>query len=458
MNRSLTSLFAAFEALLVVAIGIGIPLAPLTVLWALQFGFAPDWTDFWRSSVDIWLIGHGVDVTFTLDAATVKSLGLDGAGTPFIVTAAALGIALLTIVLGARAGRRIAQTDYRLIGNAVAIGVFALCAAGVTLSARAAGASPSLPQGIILPSLIFALGVTIGSLRTQRAATDATGSSIRDWIADWQPTTRAAVATALRGGTAAAAAVVAAGSVIVAVLIFSSYAEIITLYEGLHTEGLGGFALTLAQLAFLPNLVIWGVSWLVGPGFAIGVGSSVSPLGTSLGPIPAVPVLGALPLGDSSFGYIGLLVPIVAAFVCAALLRGRLLAVTGGPTGARGMSRTAPARRRVPAGSDNDLTQPLDLGDNDLTQPLNFDERPTPNAGIIPRLLATGLGMGVVGGALLGLLAWASSGAAGPGRLHQVGPDPLVVGLWAALEIGVAAVLGLLAAGHLPSRERAPRS
>ena len=46
MTRSLTALFAAFEAALVVAIGIAIPLAPLTVVWGIHYGFAVDWSTF----------------------------------------------------------------------------------------------------------------------------------------------------------------------------------------------------------------------------------------------------------------------------------------------------------------------------------------------------------------------------------------------------------------------------
>ncbi len=53
MTRRLTLLFSAFEALLVVAIGVAIPLVPLTIIWAAQFGFAPDWSIFWRASTDI---------------------------------------------------------------------------------------------------------------------------------------------------------------------------------------------------------------------------------------------------------------------------------------------------------------------------------------------------------------------------------------------------------------------
>jgi hypothetical protein len=60
-------------------------------------------------------------------------------------------------------------------------------------------------------------------------------------------------------------------------------------------------------------------------------------------------------------------------------------------------------------------------------------------------LIATGVGIGIVGGILFGVLAWASGGAAGPGRLADVGPNAWLVGLLAALEFGGAAILGLLA-------------
>jgi hypothetical protein len=392
MNRSLTALFAAFEAVLVVAIGVGISLAPLTILWAAQYGFAPDWWDFWRTSIDIWLVGHGVDLAITLDAAIAASTGLTGATTPFTVTMAALGFSMLTVLLGIRAGRRIAQTDHRLLGEGVAIGVFAILSFGLTLSASYPAAQPSLVQGTVLPTLVFTVGMVLGT------------RAIRAWVLGWRPQTRATVAAILRGGASSAAAIVAVASVVVAVLVVSSYAQIIELYEGLQAGALGGFALTLAQIAILPNLVLWAVSWLVGPGFAIGTGSAVSPISTTLGPIPAVPVLGALPTFDSAFAFVGILIPVLAGFLAGALL---------------GSKR---ARANV-------------LGSTIS----------------IVRTLIIGLGMGVFAGALLGLLTWASAGSAGPGRLATVGPDPMQVALWSALEIGVAATLGLLAATRLPS-------
>ena len=401
MNRSLTALFAAFEAALVVAIGIGISLAPLTVLWGVQFSFQIDWIVFWRASVDIWLVGHGVDMIFALDPATAATLGLAGADAAFPVRIAALGFALLTVLLGLRAGRRVAETKYLLLGELAAVGTFGLLSLAVTLSAVHPLARPSIVQGAIVPTLIFAAAVLVGSLRSHRPSTDAAIRPIRDAITArlmrLPSALRVSAATALRGGLASAFAVLALAAVLLAVLVAVNYAKIIGLYEGLHTEVLGGAAITLGQLVFIPTFVIWVASWLVGPGFAIGVGSSVSPLGTALGPIPAIPVFGALPTGELSFGFVGLLVPVVAAFLAAALLRPRFSAALGNH------SRTA-------------------------------------------WTIGTGAGMGVVGGVVLGCLAAFSSGAAGPGRLAQAGPDGLSVGIWAGVEIGLAAILGLVAA------------
>ena len=405
MNRSLTALFAAFEAALVVAIGIGISLAPLTILWAAQFGFQVDWAVFWRASVDIWLLGHGADMIVTLDPLVAASLGLAGADAAFQLSIAALGFAVVTVILGLRAGRRVAETRFLLLGELVAIGTFGLLSLAVTLSALHPLARPSIVQGAIFPTAVFAAAVVIGSMRGSGLPKETNLAPLRVWLAARvrmiPADVRAAIATALRGGFAAATAVIGSAGVLLGVLLALNYAAVVRLYEGLHTEVLGGISLTLAQLAFVPTFVIWVASWLVGPGFALGVGSSVSPIGTLVGPIPAIPILGALPTGTGSFALVGLLVPVLAGFLAAALLR---------PSFVRAL-------------------------------------------GAAPRLgwvIATGAGMGVVGGLILGLLAGASAGAAGPGRLQQVGPDALSVGLWAALEIALAATLGLLAAGRRP--------
>jgi len=251
----------------------------------------------------------------------------------------------------------------------------------------------------LLPTFVFALGIVIGSevLRPATTHADVLGEDANGILRGWHPEVRTIVLAGLRGGVASASVVVAASALAVAALFLANYAAIISLYESVHAGILGGIALTIGQLAVLPNLVIWGASWLIGPGFAMGTGSSVTPLGTTLGPIPAIPVLGALPAaGVLGWGFLGLLVPVLAGFFIALAVRPRL---------ARELGSLASVRS----------------------------------------FLAAGLACGVVGGILLGMLAWASAGAAGPGRLVDVGPSPLLVGGFAALEIGVASMIGLLA-------------
>ncbi|MGL4338925.1 MAG: cell division protein PerM [Rhodoglobus sp.] len=388
MNRQLTALFCALEAVLVVAVGVAIPLFPATLLWGIHFGLEIEWIVFWRAAVDTWLLGHGVDVTVTLDAATVTQLGFPAAGVPFTLTIALLGFSLLSVLLGVRAGRRIAQTRHRALGALVSLGTFGLVSLLLTLSALHPVARPSLVQGTLLPSLVFALGLAIGMYRAG-VRPQWPAHRIRHWVMTWPSTVRSMLMVALRGGVAAAAAVMLCAAVLCAGAIAFSYASVITLYESLHTEVLGGVTITLGQLALLPNLVVYTASWLVGPGFALGTGSSVSPLATQLGPIPAIPVLGALPTGQLVFGFVGLLVPLVTGFVVGAVLA----------------SSARRGRERVMAA----------------------------------------LGVGLVGGVILGMLAWASAGAVGPGRLQDVGPNPLAVGAWAALELAVAALAGLSA-------------
>lgn len=415
MNRPLTVVFSALEALLVVGIGIGIPLVPLTLMWGLQYGLQIDWIVFWRAAVDIWLLGNGANMTAILDEATATTLGFVAAQTPFVLSLAPLGFALFTLLMGQRAGRRIAEVQHRNLGLLVALATFGLLSLILTLTALHELARPSIVQGAIVPTLVFAAGLALGTVvaRSRLAGTRPDDVLDRLWarMSDQTARVTSLVSTALVGGAASVAVVMLVSSVLLAVLFGVNYGEIIALYEGTHAGVLGGVALTLAQLAFVPNLVIWGASWLVGPGFALGAGSVVSPLGTSLGPVPAIPVLGALPTGDFAWGFLGLLVPVVAGFLIGAILRPRLkLGFAGKP-------------------------------------PLRWQ-------------IATGALIGACAGIILGLLAWFSAGSAGPGRLAEIGPNPLLVGLLTLLEVGIAATLGLIvaSAGGRPEEERADAS
>jgi hypothetical protein len=404
MNRMTVALLAALDALIVAAIGIGVALVPLTVLWAVQFHLEVDWIAFWRAAADIWLLGHGVNLTISLPATLAAGFGVAHATVPFQVTISVLGFALLAVLMGVRTGMRAAETPFRATGAISAIAAYGIIGSIVTLTAGKAIVQPSLWQGIVLPTFVFGIGVLIGEgIGAARAG--ATGTRWRGLSQRLSRATRFSIAAALRAGTAASALVIAAAGVAVAILLIAKFGTVVGLYEQLQAGALGAISLTIAQLALLPNAVVWAASWLLGPGFAIGTGSSVSAVGTQLGPIPGLPLLGIVPQGSVVLGFAGLLVPVLAGYFAAALTRRRMARLPGG----------------------------------------------APSAG---RLTLIALGAGCVAGIELGLLAWWSSGAIGPGRLHEAGPNPWTVAASAAVVIAIAAVVGILTGGQRHGEDR----
>jgi hypothetical protein len=68
---------------------------------------------------------------------------------------------------------------------------------------------------------------------------------------------------------------------------------------------IGGILLLALTLLYLPNFLISTIAYFVGAGFAIGRDTLISPFSFTLGKIPALPILGALPTGKHSFYIIG---------------------------------------------------------------------------------------------------------------------------------------------------------
>lgn len=73
---------------------------------------------------------------------------------------------------------------------------------------------------------------------------------------------------------------------------------------------IGGVLLLLLNFLYLPNFLISTVAYFVGAGFAIGRETLISPLSFTLGKIPALPILGALPTGRHPLYLIGSLIVI----------------------------------------------------------------------------------------------------------------------------------------------------
>lgn len=395
MRRVLSGLLAALDAGAIVALGLAIALIPATLIWALQFGFAADFLGFYRFSANVWLLGHGVDVTVQLDPVVSASLGLGSVPAPLRLTIAILGVGLLTAQLGLRAGRRAAIADEPVISYVTALVVTALLSAVITLTAASSLSLPSRPQGVLLPTAVVAVSMFIGLVREQRRRGDDGWLERIGRAWGWYRTDivlRRDLVSSLAGGVAVAAAMLTVAGLALSVMIALNYATVVGLYQTLQAGLLGGAIVTVAQLVMFPNFVIWAAAWIVGAGFSIGTGTSVSPAGTLLGPIPGLPIFGAVPHPEGQWGFAVLLVPVLFAFIVAMVLR------------QRHDRYSSPAQARVVWG------------------------------------LAAGIA--IVAAGILALLSWWAGGAIGPGRMATVGPDPLMVAAWTFVPVLVGAVVG----------------
>lgn len=395
MRRTTIALLAGLEAAVAALVGVGVAFVPLVLLWAVHFGLSVDVVVFLRAAADLWLLGHGVDLMVQIDAVTAARLALPAAGEPFPITIALLGFALLSVTAGVRIGRRSAAGGHSFSGGIAAVVVFGVAGWGLALVSGVDAARSDPWQGALLPAFVIALGVVVGAVaESLRAAstTDAATGLVRRALTSLPPGLVRGTRASVRIGAAAAFGVLGIGAVLVAVLIAVDYATIAGLYQTLGAGVDGGLALTVAELALLPNVVVWAAAWLLGPGFAIGSGTLVSTGGTLLGPVPGLPILGALPADAPALGALWLIAPVLLAFVGAWL-----------------------------------VSADLRLGDATTSwwHPL-----------------AVGVGAGAVAALVLGLLAWWSGGAAGPGRLAEVGPEPWPVAGFAAATVGLGAIVG----------------
>ena len=381
---------------MLIAIGIGISFAPLTISWLIDNDGSTPFSVSYQASVDIWLAAHGVPIIFA--ASKFASLSVPA----FTFSFLPMGFAVLIGYSAFRLGRQLAYAEVLWPGWLGATGAYAVATSLLANTAGNAAVAPDSWLATVLPPAFFFVFLVVGSLTAPMIGATADDISLeRARIQEWVGRLRARldfgfsalVMPALRAGTAIVVMLVMFSALSLAILFAVNWIQITQLYESLQVTFLGGLLITAGQLAVLPNLVIFGASWLTGVGFAIGEGSHVSPLGTELGPIPVIPMFGALPVGETGFGMAILLVPLLAAFIATIMVRGHLAQVR-----------------------------------------YQF-------AYSWSAAFSVGLSIAAVAAVEMGLLGAIASGSAGPGRLHELGVNPWMLGLATFFEVGLVSVL-----------------
>jgi len=116
----------------------------------------------------------------------------------------------------------------------------------------------------------------------------------------------------IRAASVGLAFVVFCAALLLAISLALHFSDGLTVLDALSPGLIGNILLLVLGIAYLPNALIWVSAFLFGTGFAIGEGTAVSPFAVEAGPLPAFPLLTAVPSSVGSWLPIVLLLPLVA--------------------------------------------------------------------------------------------------------------------------------------------------
>lgn len=318
------------------------------------------------------------------------------------ITAVPLGLGLLAAVVVWRLGVRLGDSvsghgpDADAIADGVrdwtvpsATGVFALGYVAVAVVthhlAATTGTAPSLARTltwtVLLCAVVAGTAVAVGS---GRAAI---------WTSFLPISVRAAAAAARRILLWYAVA----SAVVLAVALVVDWDGAVNVMSQLHTSP-GAATLLIGLCALLtPNATLFTGSYLLGPGFAVGSHTLVTPTAVVLGPLPMFPLLAALPDNGPTPGWTAALLAVPPLVAAVAVFR---------------------TLRRYPTSRWDDAA-------------------------------LRGVGAGLLCAVGFAVLAAVSGGAVGPGRMGDVGPFVFQVLLHGIATFGLGGLVGSLAATAL---------
>lgn len=375
--------------------------AAMSAVWATK-GFGDmEFSSVAAMSAHLWLLIHGVPLD--LAAAFGASAGT--------MTLVPLGLSVLPLLLCYRSGRRLARASYE---GEFLIPVLSGSVTYALISSAMYGWASPHPQPLqalnaaLVPLGIVVAGLMWGGYREARSLSRMVGVDTAEQISQMSQYSRWAGSYAwavVRAAVVAFVALVGLGAVLLGIGILAGWSQIVATYQELHAGAVGDTAVTLLQLGFLPNLVIYAIAWSTGVGFSFGAGTSVGLTSSDVGTLPMLPILGAVPESMGTFGLVGLLVPLGAGAIAGWWF--------------------------------------LREGEDHLDEwvALKVPFRPL-SALISAVVLGVMTGIMTSFGALW--LGWISYGSLGIGRFTEVGAEPLTFAAHTALTVGAGVTFGML--------------
>ncbi|SDT70809.1 cell division protein PerM [Actinoplanes derwentensis] len=336
-----------------------------------------------------WLLGHGVPIGTSIGPLALAPLLL----TMLMIWRLNRAGLHVTRAIGARHSGSIGRA---LLVTVVVGTAYAMIGALTAHLVDGRGTDVSTGRAAVHFLILGLLGTMLGALRGTGAVTA---------LARRIPP---ALRHGIRTGLIAAFLILGTGAVIGGLAVALGGAQAAKIISGYQTGVAGQAGITLVSIGYAVNAAIWVTAYLLGPGFALGIDTAIGLTDVTYGPPPMIPLIAGLPEGPmGATGALLLALPVIAGAVAGWTLTQRLR--YGRDSAWRATRKTA-------------ATEPA-----------------------WTLVILSGLLSGPVAGTTLALLAWTSGGALGSGRLSHIGPDPIQVGVVAAIVVAVSVSVGAAA-------------
>lgn len=257
------SMLSGIEAAL---LGWALVVVPTLIAYAAvssnQWMVSTTWEDAFHFASDLWGASLG---------ARVVSGDVSYRAVPLLFVLLLIGLTKLLLLQG----RRFSPASQWMAIPGFTVTAL-LLAGGIGTNVSVWGA---LPLAILIPLIAAAWEVSLAP----------TSLELRFELPRW-------LSVGVRTGWRASWALAVYGGLFLLLSVIVSWSQIRGIHELLlPTSMVDSIMIVLAQLLFIPNAIVWVLSWLSGPGFYLGSDALHSPTSAPVGPIPAIPLFGATP-------------------------------------------------------------------------------------------------------------------------------------------------------------------
>ncbi len=291
----------------------------------------------------LWLLAHGAELV------RADTLG----GHPAPVATIPLLLVVLPVWLVHRAARDSVETGGKAPGGHSVAGAFCAVSAGyllVVVAAAAYGRNGGLPADRVSIAFPVTLVVTGTAAAGVWAACGRPLAPLLVWAplrlqeAAARSRFRSSAGVALRSAAVGVLMLLGGGALLVATALLWHAGAARESFLGLSGDWAGRISVLLLATALVPNAAMWGASYGLGPGFALGTASMATPL-TFTGPpaLPDFPLLAAVPSHGpgTAVNWASAAVPALAGLAVARFVARGAAPVRGAREEAWGQGRTA---------------------------------------------------------------------------------------------------------------------